>query len=78
MIDNMGGMDEDAFDAYFEGERTWTTVLSDGTAVPLRPDGADMTVLYDEREEYCELVKETRMKESNEQVRPRIYFLYRF
>ncbi len=73
MLDNMGAMDEDAFDAYFEGERTWTTVLSDGTAVSLRPDGADITVLYGERKEYCQLVMDIKMKESNEQVSTQVY-----
>jgi len=68
MIESMENMDEEAFSAYFGGERTWTTVLSDGTLVPLRPDGIDSLVLHEERLEYALAVQETRMNESKEQV----------
>lgn len=68
MIENMEIMDEEAFNAYFSDERTWTAVLSDGTVVPLKDDGQDTLVPYAERHEYCRLVQETRLGESDAQV----------
>ena len=62
-------MDEQEFDAYFNEERTWTTILSDGRLVPLIPDGTDKVVHYLDRHEYADLVKAVRMSESDQQVR---------
>ena len=69
MVDHMEQMDEEEFDAYFADSRTWTTTLSDGTTVHLKPEvGADVAVSYSDRLEYAKLVRETRMNECNEQV----------
>lgn len=65
----MDSMDEETFKAFFGEERTWTTVLSDGSCVPLRPNGADEIVTYEERHEYSQLVQKHRMAESEAQVR---------
>jgi hypothetical protein len=61
-------MDEETFMSFFGDERTWTTVLSDGTCVPLKPDGADEIVMHADRFEYSELVQQVRMSESDSQV----------
>ncbi|KAK2156588.1 hypothetical protein LSH36_209g02031 [Paralvinella palmiformis] len=68
IIENMDMMNEQDFDAYFSEERTWMTVLSNGTLVPLIPDGVDKVVQYGDRHEYSELVKATRMSESDQQI----------
>ena len=68
MIENMDSMDEESFMAYFGEERTWTTVLSNGHTVPLRPDGADSVVAYEDRHEYSQLVQAVRLSETDRQV----------
>ncbi len=67
-MENMESMDEETFAAYFGTERTWSTLTSDGTVVPLRPDGTEESVTYGDRLEYSRLVQQTRMTESSEQV----------
>jgi hypothetical protein len=68
MIENMDNMDQLEFEAYFSDERTWMTVLSDGTVVPLTSDSGDSIVQYEERQQYSALVKAVRMSESDKQV----------
>lgn len=69
LIENLDGMDEMDFGAYFgSGGRTWSCTLSDGTVVPLKPDGENIPVLFEERHEYGQAVIETRMQESSDQV----------
>ncbi len=70
MMDHMEQMDEEEFDAYFADSRTWTTTLSDGSSVNLKPDlpDPDTVVSYTDRLEYSKLVQQTRMNECNKQV----------
>ncbi|ELU04919.1 hypothetical protein CAPTEDRAFT_168000 [Capitella teleta] len=68
VIENMVSMDEDNFSAFFGEERTWTTVLSDGTCVSLKPNGTEENVAYADRQEYCSAVQVTRMAESEAQI----------
>ena len=69
MMENMEAMNEDTFMAYFSDERTWSTVLSNGEIVPLKNNGENETVHYEERIEYAQKVQEVRMKEADKQVR---------
>ena len=68
MINLMENMDEELFESYFVGTRTWTTVLSDGTVVPLKPNGERMVVEYCDRLEYAKLAQVARMNEFKTQV----------
>ena len=61
-------MDCDVFDAYYMGERMWTTVLSDGNTLPLKSDGAETPLLYSDRSTYISLVQESCMNQFNQQV----------
>lgn len=67
-MESMVSMDKESFDAYFGEERNWTCRLSNGTQVPLKPGGADISLAYSDCLEYARLVQETRMNESKEQV----------
>ena len=65
----MDDMEEADFEAYFGGgNKTWAVTLSDGTVKPLKRDGADLPVTFDERHDYMQTVIETRMAETNDQV----------
>ena len=64
----MEGMDSESFNAYFGEERMWTATLSNGSIVPLRPGGQEMPLLYSDRKEYCSLVQQARLTESDAQV----------
>lgn len=68
LMESMVSMDKESFDAYFGEERNWTCRLSNGTQVPLKPGGADISLAYSDCLEYARLVQETRMNESKEQV----------
>ena len=68
MMDSMENMDEEQFNAFFGNERSWTCVLSNGKTVPLKTNGADIHVTYDERKEYSSKVQQVRMTESDKQV----------
>ncbi|XP_030844252.1 E3 ubiquitin-protein ligase HECTD3 [Strongylocentrotus purpuratus] len=68
MIELIESMDRETFEASFAGELTYTTSLSDQTIVPLKDGCTDTHVLYDDRQEYCRLVKKARMAECTEQV----------
>ena len=68
LIERIESMDKESYDAHFSEERVWTTVLSDGSTVSLKPDGADLSVRYEDRLEYCAMVKKLRMTEADKQV----------
>jgi E3 ubiquitin-protein ligase HECTD3 len=59
---------DDTYNTTFDSMRTWTVVLSDGTSVPLKPDGNQLSVSYEERLEYVQLVREARLNETKQQV----------
>lgn len=67
-IESIETMSKEKFNAAFAGALNFTTVLSGGETVSLVEDGADKLVAYDDRLEYCRLVKEKRMKENIKQV----------
>lgn len=68
LIDSIEGMTREIFDATFAGVLNFTTVLSNGTTVHLVPNGEERFVTYDDRLEYCQLVKDVRMGESKSQI----------
>ena len=68
LIDSIEGMEREKFERTFLGVLNYTTVLSNGDTVDLVPEGEDRLVGYDDRLEYCRLVKEVRMKESENQI----------
>lgn len=68
LIDSIEGMEQSLFDSTFAGVLNFTTVLSNGKTVPLVSGGEDRYVTYDDRLEYCQLVKDVRMKESEAQI----------
>ena len=61
-------MDQMEFEMKYANEITWSCTLSDGTLFNLKPDGSSKSVAYEERLEYCDLVKKTRLSESDKQV----------
>ena len=68
-IDSIETMEMEKFEASFSGCLNFVTVLSNGTTVSLLPGGEDRQVMYDDRLEYCQLVKEIRMKEVVHQIK---------
>lgn len=68
LIDSIETMSRETFESSFEGALKFTAVLSDGETVSLCPGGAEKLVTYDNRKEYCEMVKVTRMDESKKQI----------
>ena len=67
-IDSIETMSKEKFNAAFVGALNYTTVLSNGETVSLVENGAEKLVMYEDRFEYCRLVKEKRMTESTAQV----------
>lgn len=67
-IDSIETMSRQKFEDAFEGALKFTTVLSNGETVPLLPGGGEKLVTYDNRLDYCKLVKEKRLNESNLQI----------
>lgn len=61
-------MDKEDYDLKYANEITWSCVLSDGTMHKLQSNGNLKYVTYEERLEYCELVKSVRLAESDKQV----------
>lgn len=59
---------EARFHEHFGSELTWTTTLSDGKSVDLRPNGGSLAVLYSERQEYARLAEWARLNEAREQT----------
>lgn len=68
LIESIETMSREKFDDAFAGALNYTTVLSDGETASLVDDGAETLVAYDDRLEYCRLVKEKRMMEGTKQV----------
>ncbi|XP_013403036.1 E3 ubiquitin-protein ligase HECTD3 isoform X2 [Lingula anatina] len=68
VLETMETLDQETFEAHFGEDRTWTTVLSDGTPLPLKSADSDSAVQYEDRVEYIKLVQEARMNECEEQV----------
>lgn len=68
LIDSIETMSRVDFDTSFAGVLHYNVVLSNGETVPLLPNGDERLVTYDERLEYCRLVKEKRMNESEAQI----------
>ena len=68
LIDSIETMSREKFDAAFADSLNYTVVLSNGETVPLLANGEEKLVSYDERLEYCRLVKEKRMHESRAQI----------
>ena len=68
LIDSIECMTRETFDSTFAGVLNFTTVLSNGTTVNLVPNGEERYVTYDDRLEYCQLVKDVRMGESKLQI----------
>ena len=70
-INSIETMSREVFEASFEGALKFTTVLSNGKTISLVPgeDGDKKLVSFDSRNEYCKLVKESRMNESKEQIK---------
>ena len=69
LIEHMEKINKNDYELKYGELRTWTCLLSDGTVYKLKEDGADKLVSYEERLEYCEMVKRVRMNESDKQVR---------
>ena len=67
-INSLEVMTKEAFDAAFNDTLTYTTVLSGGEVVPLMPNGDKKYVRYEDRKEFCHLVKERRIGESSRQA----------
>lgn len=67
--DSIEMMEKEKFDAAFSGSLNFVTVLSNGTTISLIPGGEDKEVTFEDRLQYCELVKEKRMKESELQIK---------
>ena len=67
LVDSIETMTREKFEGAFAGALDYTTVLSNGETVSLIPDGEKM-VTYDDRLEYCNLVKKKRMIESKLQI----------
>ena len=68
LVDSIETMSRIDFDASFAGMLHYNVVLSNGETVPLVPNGDERPVTYDERLEYCRLVKEKRMGEGEVQI----------
>jgi len=69
----MVSLDEEAYGVHF-GDKTWTFMQSDGIVKELKPDGDGSVVLFTDREEYCNMVKQQRMAECDLQASHVIYF----
>ena len=58
---------EEMFNRTFATE-TFTTQLSDGETVELVPNGRNIPVTFERREEYIQLVEQVRLKECERQI----------
>lgn len=67
LLSSIETMTKEKFDVAFAGALTYNTVRSDGENVPLLEDSESL-VTYEERLEYCKLVKEVKMKEFRAQT----------
>ena len=67
-IESIETMSKEKFNDAFAGALNYTTVISGGETIPLLEDGSEKLVAYEDRLEYCRLVKEKRMMETTKQV----------
>ena len=67
LIDSIETMNQEKFNASFAGALNYTMVVSNGEEVPLVSD-SEKLVTYEDRFEYCRLVKEKRMEENKAQI----------
>lgn len=67
-IESIETMSREKFNDAFAGALNYTTVLSGGETASLVEDGQERLVAYDDRLEYCRLVKEKRMQECKKQI----------
>ena len=65
----MENMDKETFDFRFGEDLVYTTLLSDGQMVELIPGGSNISVGYEDRSKFIELVQKARLEESRQQVR---------
>jgi other hect domain ubiquitin protein ligase E3 len=56
------------FEQHFGDALTWTTTLTDGSIMELRPNGAQQAVEFAERKVYARMAEWTRMHEGREQL----------
>ncbi|KAG2461844.1 HECD3 ligase, partial [Polypterus senegalus] len=68
LLESMESMDKETFEFKFGEELTYTTQLSDGRVVDLKPGGETMVVQYEDRKEFIQLVQKARLEESCEQI----------
>ncbi|XP_069594098.1 E3 ubiquitin-protein ligase HECTD3 [Ranitomeya imitator] len=69
LLEMMELMDKDTFEFKFGGELTYTTVLSDQRMVELVPGGSNISVRYEDRLEFIQMVQKARLEESKEQTK---------
>uniref|UniRef100_A0A8C5QDY3 E3 ubiquitin-protein ligase HECTD3 n=1 Tax=Leptobrachium leishanense TaxID=445787 RepID=A0A8C5QDY3_9ANUR len=69
LLEMMEIMDKDIFDFKFGEDLTYTTVLSDQRMVELIPGGANISVCYEDRMEFIQMVQRVRLDESKDQIR---------
>ncbi|XP_019386162.1 PREDICTED: E3 ubiquitin-protein ligase HECTD3-like, partial [Crocodylus porosus] len=67
-LEAVEGMDRETFESEFGDELTYTTVLSDQRTVELIPNGSQIAVRYEDRQEFVRLVRTARLEESTEQI----------
>lgn len=64
----MENMDKETFDFRFGEDLVYTTLLSDGQMVELIPGGSNISVCYEDRSKFIQLVQKARLEESRQQV----------
>ncbi|XP_071166194.1 E3 ubiquitin-protein ligase HECTD3-like isoform X2 [Mytilus edulis] len=67
LIDQLETMDKETFSG---AGRIWSTTMTDGTPVELKVDGEGnpLPLDYDDRQEYCNKVRQIRMSEFDQQI----------
>uniref|UniRef100_A0A8C5QNN2 E3 ubiquitin-protein ligase HECTD3 n=1 Tax=Leptobrachium leishanense TaxID=445787 RepID=A0A8C5QNN2_9ANUR len=68
LLEMMEIMDKDIFEFKFGEDLTYTTVLSDQRMVELIPGGANISVCYEDRVEFIQMVQKARLDESKDQI----------
>lgn len=68
-LEAMENMDKETFEFRFGEDLVFTTLLSDGQMVELIPGGSNISVCYEDRSRFIQLVQKARLEESRQQVR---------
>lgn len=68
LIEQIEKIGREEYEIKYGELRTWACTLSDGTVYKLKEDGGERLVSYDERLQYCDMVKNARMSEGDKQV----------